>query len=101
MLNPALFGAIDTACKAITNLVKRSQLPSSATFGYEGQVNVQGEKTIGEFVLSHPNNIQFPEISSIVSFNEANATSWDAPLQNVVSSGWRNGTLVPWWVMST
>lgn len=38
-----LFGAIDTACKAITNLVKRSQLPSSETLGYQGEVNVQGE----------------------------------------------------------
>jgi len=49
MLNPdlseltTLFGAIDTACKAITNEVKRSQLPSSQTLGYEGAVNVQGE----------------------------------------------------------
>jgi fructose-1,6-bisphosphatase I len=46
ILNPelreltTLFGAIGTACKAITNLVKRSQLPS--TLGYEGNVNVQG-----------------------------------------------------------
>jgi len=49
MLNPelreltTLFGAIDTACKAMTNLVKRSQLPSSETLGYEGNVNIQGE----------------------------------------------------------
>jgi len=49
MLNPelneltTLFGAIDTACKAISNLVKRSQLPSSETLGYEGAVNIQGE----------------------------------------------------------
>jgi len=49
MLNPelgeltTLFGAIDTACKAISNMVKRSQLPSSETLGYEGAVNVQGE----------------------------------------------------------
>ena len=49
MLNPeireltTLFGAIDTACKAMTNLVKRSQLPSSQTLGYQGEVNVQGE----------------------------------------------------------
>ena len=49
MLNPelkeltTLFGAIDTACKAISNLVKRSQLPSSETLGYQGEVNVQGE----------------------------------------------------------
>merc|ERR1719276_201733 len=49
MLNPelteltVLFGAIDTACKAMTNLVKRSQLPSSETLGYQGEVNVQGE----------------------------------------------------------
>jgi len=49
LLNPelqeltTLFGAIDTACKALSNLVKRSQLPSSATLGYEGAVNVQGE----------------------------------------------------------
>ena len=49
MLNPeiseltTLFGAIDTSCKAITNLVKRSQLPSSETLGYQGEVNIQGE----------------------------------------------------------
>jgi len=49
MLNPelteltTLFGAIGTACKAISNLVKRSQLPSSQTLGYEGCVNIQGE----------------------------------------------------------
>ena len=49
MLNPelreltTLFGAIDTACKAMTNLVKRSQLPSSETLGYQGNVNIQGE----------------------------------------------------------
>ena len=49
MLNPelkeltTLFGGIDTACKAISNLVKRSQLPASETLGYEGNVNVQGE----------------------------------------------------------
>jgi fructose-1,6-bisphosphatase I len=49
LLNPelkeltTLFGAVDTACKAIANLVKRSQLPSSETLGYQGNVNVQGE----------------------------------------------------------
>jgi fructose-1,6-bisphosphatase I len=49
MLNPdlkeltTLFGAIDTACKAISNLVKRSQLPSSETLGLQGDVNIQGE----------------------------------------------------------
>jgi len=49
MLNPelqeltALFGAIDTSCKAIANVVKRSQLPSSSVLGYQGAVNVQGE----------------------------------------------------------
>lgn len=49
MLNPELrelttiFGAIDTACKAIANEVKRSQLPSSETLGYQGEMNVQGE----------------------------------------------------------
>jgi fructose-1,6-bisphosphatase I len=49
MLNPeireltTLFGAIETACKAISNLVKRSQLPSSESLGYQGEVNVQGE----------------------------------------------------------
>jgi len=49
MLNPelteltSLFGAIDTSCKAITNMVKRSQLPSSETLGYQGEVNIQGE----------------------------------------------------------
>jgi fructose-1,6-bisphosphatase I len=49
MLNPeiteltTLFGGIETACKALANLVKRSQLPSSETLGYQGEVNVQGE----------------------------------------------------------
>jgi fructose-1,6-bisphosphatase I len=49
MLNPeiseltTLFGGVETACKAIANLVKRSQLPSSETLGLEGEVNVQGE----------------------------------------------------------
>ena len=49
MLNPeiseltTLFGGIETACKAITNLVKRSQLPSSETLGLQGEVNIQGE----------------------------------------------------------
>jgi fructose-1,6-bisphosphatase I len=49
MLNPeineltTLFGAIDTSCKAIAGLVKRSQLPSSETLGYQGEVNIQGE----------------------------------------------------------
>jgi len=49
MLNPeiseltTLFGAIDTSCKAIANVVKRSQLPSSETLGLEGEVNIQGE----------------------------------------------------------
>jgi fructose-1,6-bisphosphatase I len=38
-----LFGAIDTACKAISNLVKRSQLPSSETLGLQGDINIQGE----------------------------------------------------------
>mmetsp|Transcript_567 Transcript_567/g.1076 ORF Transcript_567/g.1076 Transcript_567/m.1076 type:complete len:415 (+) Transcript_567:67-1311(+) len=49
MLNPelreltSLYGAVETSCKAISNLVKRSQLPSSETLGYQGGVNVQGE----------------------------------------------------------
>jgi len=49
LLNPelselaVLFGGVDTACKALSNLVKRSQLPSSETLGYEGNVNIQGE----------------------------------------------------------
>jgi len=38
-----LFNAIATACKAISNTVKRSQLPKSDTLGYQGEVNVQGE----------------------------------------------------------
>jgi fructose-1,6-bisphosphatase I len=237
MLNPelseltTLFGAIDTACKAITNMVKRSQLPTSETLGLEGEINIQGEdqkkldvitnevlkralrftgkmgvlaseeedvpldlvntekdalfaetdkyvavfdpldgssnvdagiptgtiigiyehdenceldpecigeqcsekeltcltntlqagtnlvaaayclyssstffvltlgsgtfgftldENLGEFVLSHP-NMQIPETSSIMSFNEANTHMWDKPLQDVVSR-WREGT---------
>ncbi len=38
-----LFSGIQTASKAIANLVKRSQLPSSSVLGLEGAVNVQGE----------------------------------------------------------
>jgi fructose-1,6-bisphosphatase I len=38
-----LIAGIQTASKAISNLVKRSQLPSSYLLGYEGNVNVQGE----------------------------------------------------------
>lgn len=49
LLNPeqteltTLFGAIETACKAISNLIKRSQLPSSQSLGMQGEVNIQGE----------------------------------------------------------
>jgi len=38
-----LISGIQTASKAISNLVKRSQLPSSSVLGLEGAVNVQGE----------------------------------------------------------
>ena len=56
MLNPelaeltTLFGGIETACKALTNLVKRSQLPSSETLGYQGEVNIQGEDQKVRFI---------------------------------------------------
>jgi hypothetical protein len=46
LLNPELveltilFGAVEVSCKAIANLVRRSQLPSVETLGY---VTVQGE----------------------------------------------------------
>mmetsp|Transcript_4513 Transcript_4513/g.5532 ORF Transcript_4513/g.5532 Transcript_4513/m.5532 type:complete len:420 (-) Transcript_4513:700-1959(-) len=38
-----LISGIQTASKAISNLVKRSQLPSSSVLGLEGAINVQGE----------------------------------------------------------
>ncbi len=38
-----LVSGIQTASKAISNLVKRSQLPSSSVLGLEGAINVQGE----------------------------------------------------------
>jgi len=38
-----LFDSIGTACKAITNMVKRSQLPSSETLGMQGDTNVNGD----------------------------------------------------------
>lgn len=38
-----LFSGIQTAAKAISNLVKRSQLPNSSMLGLEGAINVQGE----------------------------------------------------------
>ena len=53
-----LFSGIQTACKAISNLVRRSQLPQSAVLGYEGAINVQGEAqkvTITmKYLLFHP-----------------------------------------------
>ena len=61
MLNPeiseltTLFGGIETACKALANLVKRSQLPSSETLGLEGEVNIQGEdQKVRLFCFVHP-----------------------------------------------
>lgn len=48
MLNPeleevqVLFGAIETACKAISNVVKRSQLP----LGYDGDAQGDDAKTL-------------------------------------------------------
>jgi fructose-1,6-bisphosphatase I len=44
---------------------------------------------LGEFVLSRP-DIQIPETSSIMSFNEANMHKWDQPLQDVLIK-WRTG----------
>merc|ERR1712003_570933 len=38
-----LFDAVGTACKAIGNMVKRSQLPSSETLGMQGETNVNGD----------------------------------------------------------
>lgn len=49
LLNPELrdltnlMEGVNTACKALASLVKTSQLPSSQTLGYQGEVNVQGE----------------------------------------------------------
>jgi len=49
LLNPelkeltSLMEGVNTACKALASLVKTSQLPSSQTLGYEGNVNIQGE----------------------------------------------------------
>ena len=48
------------------------------------------DEQIGEFILSKP-NVQIPEESSIVSFNEANFDTWDEPLKKVVK-GWQAGT---------
>jgi len=39
-----LLSGIQTASKAISNLVKRSQLPESSLLGLEGAINVQGEE---------------------------------------------------------
>jgi fructose-1,6-bisphosphatase I len=54
LLNPelteltVLFGAIETSCKAISNLVRKSQLPSTTTLGYhQGELvdnNIPEEK---------------------------------------------------------
>jgi len=38
-----LFDAVGTACKAIGNMVKRSQLPSSETLGLQGETNINGD----------------------------------------------------------
>merc|ERR1712028_228306 len=48
------------------------------------------DETIGEFILSKA-DVQIPDDSSIISFNEANIEKWDAPLRKVVK-GWREGT---------
>jgi fructose-1,6-bisphosphatase I len=80
LLNPelreltSLFGAIDTACKAISNLVKRSQLPSSESLGYEGNVNVQGEdQKVGCVVRNHVLHIELVE-TNLVSLVVAHET---------------------------
>jgi len=38
-----LFDSVGTACKAISNTVKRSQLPSSETLGLQGEGNASGD----------------------------------------------------------
>ena len=78
-----------------TNLVAAAYcLYSSSTFLVltlgAGTYGFTLDDNLGEFVLSHP-NIQIPETSSIMSFNEANTGNWDEPLQKVVSN-WKAGT---------
>ena len=48
------------------------------------------DKNIGKFVLSKP-NVKILEMSSIMSFNEANIDKWDEPVQETVKS-WCSGT---------
>jgi len=81
--------------QAGTNLVAAAYcLYSSSTFFVltlgSGTFGFTLDENLGEFVLSHP-NMQIPETSSIMSFNEANTHMWDKPLQDVVSR-WREGT---------
>jgi len=78
-----------------TNLVAAAYcLYSSSTFFVltigAGTYGFTLDENIGEFILSHP-NIQIPQTSSIMSFNEANTPYWDETLQRVLD-GWRRGT---------
>jgi len=47
------------------------------------------DEQIGEFILSKP-KVQLPEVSSILSFNEANLDRWDPPMKETVLK-WRQG----------
>ena len=78
-----------------TNLVAAAYcLYSSSTFLVvtlgNGVYMFTLDEQIGEFVLSHP-NVKIPEVSSIISFNEANIEKWDEPMKKTVNQ-WREGT---------
>jgi fructose-1,6-bisphosphatase I len=78
-----------------TNLVAAAYcLYSSSTFFVltmgNGVYMFTLDEQLGEFVLSKP-NVKIPDVSSILSMNEANIDMWDEPLKEVVM-GWRAGT---------
>ena len=41
---PSLFSGIETACKAISSMVKRSQLTGTVGYMDSGDINIQGEE---------------------------------------------------------
>jgi hypothetical protein len=96
MLNPelqeltTLFGAIKTACKAISNLVKHSQLPSSETLGYQGEVNVQGEDQKKLDVIT--NNL----LKRALHFTSSSARPVMAEMSNIASLSSSVGYLLRW-----
>jgi len=104
MLNPeiseltTLFGAIDTSCKAIADIVKRSQLPSSETLGLQGEVNIQGEDQKKLDVITNDllkRALRFTgKIGVLASEEEDEPVDLANAKDNKLSSTWANKDLI-------